>query len=416
MQDSFSELARRLHETTLRYELQPSLNFCANEALLSAGARHFLSSTLADVHQEGTAGTRRWTHQTARTAGFTFRGLPDLYALEAAILERFNPLIGAAQTDVRLSSGMHAMIVTLLCATEPGDLVLSIRPDDGGHFATASILARAGRRHDYLVWNNDRLDLELAGLARSAGSVSAIYLDQGAPLYPLDLGRLRACVGPQAVIVYDASHTLGLIAGGCFQSPLREGADILQGNTHKTFPGPQKAIVSFGDPDYAQAMSDSMSAGFVSSQHTHHVLALFMAMLETLEHGAAFARRSIENAQHLSDRLDSLGFTLVRRGMDPTQTNQLLIAFESFEEVEAFAERLGTIHIHANAKKAYGRNVLRLGTQHVTRRGMAGAELDIVAQLFRDAYDGVSLSRLGAIARDLDSTFRSIAFSFDPLG
>lgn len=413
MQDSFSELAQRLHETALQYELQPSLNFCANEALLSAGARRFLSSTLADVHQEGTTATRGCANQTASTAGFTFRGLPDLYELEAEILALFNSSIHAALTDIRLSSGMHAMIVTLLCVTAPGDLVLSIRPEDGGHFATASILARAGRRHDYLGWDNERLDLNFSGLARCAGDIAAVYLDQGTPLYPLDLARIRTCVGPNTVIIYDASHTLGLIAGGCFQSPLREGADILQGNTHKTFPGPQKAIVAIADPDFGQTLVGSMSAGFVSSQHTHHVLALLMAMLETLEHGSNFARRSIENAQYLSAQLGALGFSLVQRGSEPTQTNQVLIAFESFEELEAYAERLGMIHIHANAKKAYGRNILRLGTQHVTRRGMGRAELDIVAQLLREAYDGASVARLDAIVRELDAAFRSVAFSFD---
>src|SRR5207253_619977 len=90
----------------------------------------------------------------------------------------------------------------------------------------------------------DRLTFDADQIAyhfRRTGA-TAFYMDVSFYINPHNLNEIREALGPEAIIIYDASHTMGLIMGQEFQAPLREGADVLCGNTHKTLPGPQKGL------------------------------------------------------------------------------------------------------------------------------------------------------------------------------
>lgn len=411
-------LARELRGAVDDCNRERALNLCANETLLSETARRYVGSQLGEGHQEGTSRTRSVNGRTAFHHGFTFTALPEVYEVGDRISAVLGDLLGAEGVDLRLSSGMHAMLSTLLATTHPGDLVVSLHPDDGGHFATRFLSERCGRRHQWIPWDNTMLDIRHGALRELAQAhpPDVVYLDQGAPLYPLDLGKLRDAVGPRPTIVYDGSHTLGLIAGGRFQSPLREGADILQGNTHKTFPGPQKACLAFRDASLRTSIQDLISSGLVSSQHTHHVLALLAASLEMALYGQPFADQMISNAQALGRFLDSKGLETVRRGATDTETNQVLIRCGSATDACEFSAALAEAGVFVNSKEVYGTSVIRIGTQEVTRRGMKERQMETIAGFIFDILSrAVPPEATRQAVDELHGEFSQVHYSLDSL-
>jgi glycine/serine hydroxymethyltransferase len=393
-----------------------TVHLAANENLISNTARRFLSSPLCCRHHEGGLETRKLSGRSADQNRFVFRALNGVYELEKIAIESLNRQMESIEVDLRLSSGMHAMISTILCATELEDLVLSIAPQDGGHFATRFVLLRSGRRSSYIPWDSDGIELNFVGLRDlcSESKVSAVYLDQGTPLYRIDLGKIREIIGPEALLVYDASHTLGLIAGRQFQSPLLEGADILQGNTHKTYPGPQKALIAFQNRDFASRYRARMSDGIVSNQHTHHLLALFVAVLEMDEFGMEFAAQMVRNASSLFDHLRRRGHLLVARKSEPPCTHQVLIASDDSDRNVLDAHFLNNVGISTNSRIAFRRPVIRIGLQEVTRRGMMENEMeelgDIISVALRRDADQ---PKLRDRTWNLMSKFQTCRYSFD---
>ena len=111
-----------------------------------------------------------------------------------------------------------------------------------------------------------------------------------------------------ARIMYDGAHVLGLIAGGYFQDPLREGADMLVGSTHKTFPGPQGGIILCRD-ELAGDIDEAVFPGLVSNHHLHHMAGLGIATAEMLEFGREYAGQIIKNAKKLAESLMNLDST-----------------------------------------------------------------------------------------------------------
>lgn len=102
---------------------------------------------------------------------------------------------------------------------------------------------------------------------------------------PHPIRELRKALGPDVIIVYDASHTLGLIMAGKFQSPLEEGADIISANTHKTLPGPHKGLIAFKDRELGEKANALITANLYSTVHTNSLLALAISIIEADKFG-----------------------------------------------------------------------------------------------------------------------------------
>ncbi len=221
-------------------------------------------------------------------------------------------------------------------------------------------------------------------------------------------------MGPRVLVLYDASHTFGLIAGGVFPNPLCEGCDVLQGNTHKTFPGPHKGMLHFRSRRIGCKVRNGLSAGFVSSQHTHHALALYVAMLEMEAFGEDYARRIVANAAALGGELEKRGFELLRAGAAPTASNLLIVKKMGALDPYQACEALLRVGVATNARMLNGQPVLRIGTQEVTRRGMLRPEMQWIADVFYSAVirrDNPDRLRRKVMA--FSSTYKNVHYSFD---
>lgn len=388
------------------------LHLTAYENRMSRLAHSFLSSNLSFRQHEGTL--EEHTGEDVVVHGsFMFMGLPGVYGLEEKARHATQRMFGAAISDFRPTSGLHAMMCTLATATKPGDVVYTIDPMNGGHAASRPLLTNLGRISQYIPWSNGELSVDLERFADVVKSAppSAIYLEHGTPLFSLPVREIREIVGPDVLIAYDASHTLGLIAGGEFQSPLDEGADILQGNTHKTFPGPQKALLNFRDHEFGLRITEAISNGFVSSQHTHHAIAAYITALEMAEFGRDYARQMLSNAQALANALAEQGMRLVSRNGKYTSSHQILI---EGDEIDARCRRLFACGVSTNARYAFGRRVIRIGVQEVTRRGMKEEEMAHIASFLRLAFDPrTQVDQLARRVAKFNANFPNVEYSFD---
>lgn len=221
-----------------------------------------------------------------------------------------------------------------------------------------------------------------------------LYLDQFMCLFPHDLRAIRAAVGPDVVIHYDGSHVMGLIAGGQFQDPLSEGADSLAGSTHKSFPGPHKAVILSNDETLFGSY-EAMSNVFVSHRHTADTVALAIATEELHEHGTEYAAATVANARLLGAELADRGLNVSAAALGYTRSHQLWLDPGPRLSAERASRALFEAGVVVNAVEIpYLPSVmgLRIGVQEVTRNGMTGEQMPLLAELIASVLTGTGTS------------------------
>lgn len=360
------------------------INLACNENVLSLAGEAALSSDYYSRYFLGTCEGRGYETTTVLN-GLVLGNLPGLNRIEERAHAAACTLFGSSHVETRFLSGLHCAATAILGLSNPGDTIWSLDPQmSAGHFATRGIAQCSGRRHDYLPWNVEGHDFDASEISRRVKqhTPQLIFLDCGAPLFPLQLTSLRDIVGDQTLIVYDASHSLGLIAGGRFQAPLRDGADLLQGNTHKSFPGPPKAIALSNDASISAVVAETLSCATVSSQETAATAALHVTMLEMLEHAADYAEALTDNAQIFGRELAAHGLSLFKVGAEFTESHILLVTFDSDDKTSKVARRLIEAGLLCNARRIYGKATLRIGMQEITRRGIEYFDLKELARIF----------------------------------
>lgn len=367
------------------------IHLTSNETLMSPLASQVLASPLGNRYLLEHLDMRQ--DSPSRLNGFLFRGLDRVNAIERSAIQVCREMFGAEQVELRCISGLHAMQTTLVSLTEPGDVVMRFGVADGGHFATEHIIKQFGRRSTTYAFDRERLTIDLDETERvfRRDRPKLLYLDAMNYLFPFPIRELREIVG-DTPILYDASHTLGLIAGGHFQNPLLEGADILQANTHKTFFGPQKGIILARNRELLERVSYSLSQGLVSSQHTASLLSLCIALHEMQQVGPAFGRQVIDNAQYLAARMAAAGLpVLARPDGAHTANHHFFLDLTGVMSASHAMERLLRAHLSVHRGIPF-RNVdaLRVGVQEITRRGYTHADLDRIAEWFAAILSGAA--------------------------
>lgn len=388
------------------------INLNANENSLSETARRFMGTPLEGFYELSELEDVS-DDPVVLKGDLMYRNMPALRRLLREGRSRLQRMLKAETVDLRPLSGVHAMECTLLALSEPGQEVWSLSPDSCGHFATRHIVARSGRVSQYLPWKLDDFDVDFDGLRDMQGAPALIFLDQSLCLYPLSIGRLREAF-PEAILVYDASHTLGLILGGEWPNPFDWGADVVQGNTHKTFPGPQKALIACRDETLARRLRAALSDGLLSSQHTHHTAALAITALEMSHFARPYAHQVKLNTQMLAHLLRMEGLRVM--GSRPPEGHMLLAQPQADIDAYAVCRRLMELGIACNARKLFGEPWLRFGTQEISRRGARGYEILQLAMLISRVARGRKTERAAEMVRKISGKLAEKAFSFDRAG
>ncbi len=205
-------------------------------------------------------------------------------------------------------------------------------------------------------------------------------------------------------VVFDGSHVLGLIAGGEFQDPLREGADVLLGSTHKTLFGPQGGIILSNDKSIISSIEERYVYRFIDNFHLNRIAALAVALEELRKHKTAYARNIVRNSQSLASELYDHGLPIAGKQEGFTKSHQVFLNYG--DAGSSIRDMLESNLIICDSR-------VRLGTNEVTRRGMGPREMKEIAELVSVGVVKKKSRPVIKSVRDLVSRFKGIKFTLD---
>lgn len=367
------------------------INLVASENILCLAAKApYLSDIISRYSFDPTSGD------------FYFPGRKALDDIENQCRVLVGDLLNAKHVNVKPISGLNCMLAIIGALTKPSDVIYSMAPDKGGHGATKPLALRLGLTHKFLPFSMDSMDFDfeaLEAMLREEENVKIVYLDFMNLLFPVSMEKLKEALPKNTILVFDASHVMGLILGRAFPNPLDEGADILIGSTHKTLPGPHKGVIATNRAIFAK-MFDHYWPLFISHHHMADVAALGIA-LETLgEQIVPFAEGVVANAQTLALRLFEGGIRTLGREPNFTATHQIWLDLGGKENVVDFATRLADLGVIANALAIPALNNewgLRIGVQEVSYLGYREQDMnelaDIILAVFHDTSSKADLKQ-----------------------
>jgi glycine hydroxymethyltransferase len=195
----------------------------------------------------------------------------------------------------------------------------------------------------------------------------------GASFIPFPHPAKQLSAAADGECVYDGSHVLGLIAGGEFQDPLREGCSLMIGSTHKSLPGPQGGIILSNNEVAFNSVVGKIHPGVVDNIHLDRVAALAVALMEIIQFGRPYAQAVVKNSQVLAKALAADGVGLRGSTVGYTRSHQVLLDYEP-SKLQIIAARLEQANIIVD-------NGGRLGTSELTRMGYGPEEMETVAEL-----------------------------------
>ena len=395
-----------------------SLPMIASENVLSPLCREMLTSDFHGRYAEGTPGKRYYE-------GCKFFDNVEIKAMELA-----KKLFNCSYADVRPTAGTTANIGILKALIKPGETALVLDLANGAHISFGK-WGGAGVRGINLVsypFNDEEMNIDIDGAVKLIKKVKPKVCLNGRSvfLFPSPIKELsEAAQNIGAPLVYDAAHVLGLIGGKQFQDPLREGADVMCGSTHKTLPGPQGGVILSdhkGDTDedksFLRKLGFGVFPGVTSSYHLHHVAAKAIAFAEHLEFGEDYAKQTIKNAQALGQALNEQGFKVFGEKLGFTKSHQILLEIGPGQGKEA-SKKLEGAGIVTNMNTIPGDtdplnpSGLRLGTPELTRIGMKEKEMQDVAAFYaRALLKNENVKKIKADVKEFRKDFQTLHYCF----
>ena len=393
------------------------LGMIASENIISPMVQKVVCSDLHGRYAEGLPGKRY------------YQGCDDFDTIESIGIDLAKKVFNAEFANIQSISGTVSNIAALKALAKPGDKITAVSTADGGHISHARMGAVGLRDLDLSTypWDIDRMEPDVDGACKLIRELNpkVCLIGQSVFLFPTPLKEIAdAAHEVGATVMYDGAHVLGLIAGGQFQDPLREGADIMTGSSHKTFPGPQGGFLlsSSQDPVVQRKLNNAIFPGTCSSYHLHHVAGKVIALAEFEEYGETYARDIVRNAQALGQCLAQEGFDVLAEGRNYTASHQVLTRHGEIDSgAGAVAAQLledagivTNMNMLPGDTKAMTPSGLRLGVQELTRVGMGVSEMAEVARLFAKVLlEHKDPSAVKDEVHHLKSNFQTIRYCFN---
>ncbi|CAN5747811.1 serine hydroxymethyltransferase [soil metagenome] len=364
------------------------LQLIASENFTSPAVMAATGSVLTNKYSEGYPGKRY------------YGGNQIIDEVEDLARERVKALFGAGYANVQPHSGANANLGVYLALLEPGDKVMGMSLDHGGHLTHGSPVNFSGRLYEFAAYgvtpSDERLDYDaIAELARAERPKMLIA---GATAYsriiePEPLRAIADDVG--ALLLFDVAHLAGLIAGGAHPDPVPY-ADVVTFTTHKTLRGPRGGCIITNDEAIAKAIDKAVFPGMQGGPLEHVVAAKAVAFREAAQpEFRTYAAQIVANARALAAALAGEGFRLVSGGTD---NHLMLVDLRAFDaeltgkEAQTVLDRAG-ITVNKNTipddpRSPFVTSGLRIGTPAVTTQGMAEPEMAEIATLLARALRG----------------------------
>jgi glycine hydroxymethyltransferase len=393
-------LARELTRQNTTIQLIASENFTSPAVMAAQG------TVLTNKYSEGYPGKRY------------YGGNSVVDDAEELARRRVCALFGADHANVQPHSGANANMGVYLALLEPGDKVMGMRLDQGGHLTHGSPVNFSGRLYDFVAYGVDdeteclNYDV-IAQLARTERPKAIIA---GATAYPrvINFPAFRAIADEvEALLIVDAAHIAGLIAGGAHPSPLPY-ADVVTFTTHKTLRGPRGGAILCRE-QYAKAIDKAVFPGMQGGPLMHVIAAKAVCFHEAAQPSfSVYAQGVVRNAQALAGALADEGFRIVSGGTD---NHLMLVDLRPFgvtgkvaqEALDRAGITLNKNTIPGDPESPFVTSGLRIGTAAVTTAGMGEGEMveiaSLIARVLRAADDEQVANEVREAAGGLCSKF-----------
>ncbi len=402
------ELTRQQNEWRIK-----TLNLIASENVLSRRAREIMGSDFSHRYAEGHPGERY------------YQGTDIIDEIETRVRKHLKSLFHCRHVDVRPISGTISNDSVFCNAINPGDVVMVNSTPGGGHIShhKAGSVGKYTSNIINFPFTKDGYHTDVDKTLELAKSLKPKVMIVGKSLFlfPEPVKEFAEfCKKSGSILIYDAAHVLGLIAGHHFQDPLEEGAFIMTGSTHKTFFGSQRGIIlsNTGERDWRK-IDKGAFPGSSSNHHLETLVTLTIATYEMMEFGQAYAGQTITNAKYFGKKLHEAGFKVQAAEFDYTESHQIAVDVTEFGGGDEVARHLKDNNIILNMNllpfEPLG-NVsnpagIRIGVQEMTRFGMKEPEMETIARLFKQCLiDG---QYIGDEVEEFRKQFQTVQYSFD---
>ena len=421
--DAYDEVFENLQKHNKWFE--NSIPLIASENVPSPAVREAIISDFGNRYAEGWPGERVY-------AGCTY-----IDEVEVQCMDLAKRLFKAEFADVRPISGVVANLAIYSAFSNPGDVMIAPSIPAGGHIShgkkehsgTAGLVH--GLEIEFFAFDPEEMNIDVEKTKAKVqeldkqGKLPKIAMFGGSVfLFPHPVKELADFLkGYNMHINYDAAHVAGLIAGGQFQDPLREGVDTMTMSTHKTLFGPQGGLVLAFEKD-ADAIKKATFPGLTSSHHIHHMAGKAVTFAEALEFGKEYASQTIKNAKSLALELDNLGFKVLGEKMGYTNSHQTVVNVLDYGDggkIEADLEKANIIVNRQlipgdlKAKRNYmSPGGIRLGTSEITRLGMKESEMQQIASLIKQVIiDKKDPKEITSQVIDFRKNYQKTEYCFD---
>jgi glycine hydroxymethyltransferase len=416
-QDAFNSVVRdvRSHERWF----SESLPMIASENLASEPVRRVLSSDLGHRYAEGWPGER------------VYAGCRYIDQIELRAIALGKKLFKADHLDVRPVSGVNANLAVYSALSGPGDMMMALSIPNGGHISHGKkdFGGSAGLVHSlevsYFAFDKEAMNIDVDETKKRIAVLPSLKLAMfgcSLFLFPHPVRELAQTIRDKGgTICYDAAHVAGLIAGGQFQDPLREGAQVMTFSTHKVLFGPQGGAIA-ATAELAEPLKKAVFPGTTSNHHLHNVAAKAMVFAEFLQFGRRYAKDVVGNAQVLAGRLAELGEKVLGEKNGYTMSHQVALDVTKYADGGVIERLLENQNIIVNREPIpgdlqAGRHYtnpggIRLGVQELTRLGMGRSEMKEVAELVHLGLGGEKKREVVIRIRELRKGFQKVRYSF----
>ena len=364
------------------------INLIASENTSSRACREAAGSVLMNKYAEGYPG-KRW-----------YSGCLPVDAAEELARTRACKLFGADHANVQPHCGSAANMAVYFATIKPGDTIMSMALDQGGHLSHGSPVNFSGKIYNIVPYtvNKETEMLDYDEIERLALEVKPKILLTGASAYPrtIDFKRIRAiCDKAQCIMMVDMAHIAGLVAGGAHPSPVPY-ADFVTTTTHKTLGGPRGGMV-LCKAQWAKALDSAVFPGMQGGPLENIIAAKAVVFKEWMsEAKKGYAQQVVKNCQVMCKTVQDRGYRIVSGGTDnhlflvDVKSSKGITGKEAAAALDAAGIIVNKNTIPFDTESPFKTSGIRVGTASATTRGMKEPEMIKIGTWIADVLDDIT--------------------------
>ena len=389
---------------------QNNVELIASENIVSKAVLEAQGSILTNKYAEGYPNKRY------------YGGCEYVDVIEQLAIDRLNKLFNAEFSNVQPHSGSQANMAVFGALLKPGDTILGMSLDAGGHLTHGSKVSISGKWFNSVQYGVSKESglIDYDEVRRLAVECKPKLIIAGCSAYPrvIDFQKFRKIADEcDAYLMVDMAHFAGLVASNLYPNPLNV-ADVVTTTTHKTLRGPRGGAVLTNNPDIAKKINSSIFPGMQGGPLEHVIAGKAVCFIEAMsDEFKKYSTQVIKNAKALGEILKKRGLNLVTDGTD---THLVLVDLTSKGITgKELTEALDKVHITVNKNsipfdplppsKTSG---VRLGTPAGTSRGFMESEFELIGNVIADIVDAINSENEGDVLEKSKQTILNLTKKF----